>query len=48
MNGVVLGGWEYVWAAYGVTAVAFLIYGVTLVTRFRDAKARVPQEGESK
>jgi hypothetical protein len=48
MNGVVLGGWEYVWGAYGVTAAAFLIYGVTLVTRLRDARSRVAREWETK
>ena len=48
MNGVVLGGWEYVWAAYGVTATVFLIYGVTLVTRLRDARSRVAREWETK
>ena len=33
MNGVVTGGWGFVWAAYGVTAAALFVYGVTLVTR---------------
>lgn len=31
MNGVVTGGWNYVWAAYGLTFSAFAIYGFTLV-----------------
>jgi hypothetical protein len=32
-GGVVVGGWGYVWAAYGITAAAFVIYGVALMTR---------------
>ena len=40
MNGVVSGGWEFVWAAYGLTGAALLIYGVTLVTRLREEVSR--------
>jgi hypothetical protein len=40
MNGVVTGGWGFVWAAYGVTAAALFVYGVTLVTRLRREQAR--------
>ena len=36
-EGVVVGGWEFVWAAYGLTAAAFIIYGVRLVARLREA-----------
>jgi len=32
-GGVVIGGWGFVWAAYGITAAAFLIYGITLWRR---------------
>lgn len=35
MNGTIVGGWEFVWAAYGLTSAALLIYGVSLVTRLR-------------
>ena len=35
-EGVVVGGWGYVIAAYTVTALGFLIYGIMLVTRLRD------------
>ncbi|HEX8169311.1 MAG TPA: heme exporter protein CcmD [Thermoanaerobaculia bacterium] len=38
MNGTIVGGWQYVWTAYGLTAAAFLIYGVTLLRRLRDAQ----------
>lgn len=34
-GGVVVGGWEYVWAAYGITAAALVIYGVMLISRLR-------------
>ncbi len=29
MTGIVEGGWEYVWAAYGVTGAGFLVYAIT-------------------
>ncbi|MGZ4808904.1 MAG: hypothetical protein ACXV7D_06185 [Thermoanaerobaculia bacterium] len=35
MNGVVTGGWGFVWAAYGVTAGSLFVYGVMLVMRLR-------------
>ncbi len=47
-EGVVVGGWEYVWAAYGVTALAFIVYGVTLITKLREEQARAAAEGETK
>jgi hypothetical protein len=34
-GGVVVGGWGYVWAAYGITAAALFIYGVALLSRLR-------------
>jgi hypothetical protein len=37
-GGVVIGGWEFVWAAYGLTAAAFLIYGITLIAKLREAR----------
>jgi hypothetical protein len=43
-QGVVVGGWEYVWGAYGVTFAAFIIYGVTLVTKLREERARAVEE----
>ncbi len=42
MNGVVVGGWEFVWAAYALTGIAFLTYGVMVVTRVREAHRRAP------
>jgi heme exporter protein D len=35
MNGVIVGGWEFVWAAYGITAAAFILYGVSLMNRLK-------------
>jgi heme exporter protein D len=39
-QGVIVGGWQYVWMAYGLTFSAFAIYGVTLLVRLRDAARR--------
>jgi hypothetical protein len=47
-GGVVVGGWEYVWAAYGITALAFIVYGVSLITKLREERARDRAEGETK
>jgi hypothetical protein len=40
MNGVVSGGWNFVVAAYAVTALVLTIYGVTVLARLRDELAR--------
>ena len=45
MNGVVTGGWSFVIAAYAVTMIAFLIYGVSLITKLRDEQSRAGAEG---
>ena len=48
MNGIVVGGWEFVWAAYGLTAVALFWYGVMVVTRSREERRRAeagPERG---
>ncbi len=44
MNGVVSGGWNFVVAAYAVTALVLLIYGVTVITRLRDEISRASEE----
>jgi len=46
-EGVVTGGWGFVWAAYTVTAAALFLYGVTLITRLREEKSRVSRMRES-
>ena len=43
-GGVVNGGWNFVIAAYAVTFSVLAIYGVTLITRLREAKNRASEE----
>jgi hypothetical protein len=38
MEGVVIGGWEFVWAAYAITFGGLLGYGVWLVKRYRSSQ----------
>ncbi len=35
MTGIVTGGWEFVWAAYGITFAALSAYGFQLVRKVR-------------
>ena len=42
--GVVSGGWNFVIAAYGVTFAVLFIYGVSIVTRFREERSRAAEE----
>lgn len=37
-QGIVTGGWEFVWAAYGLTGAVLAIYAISLLTRLREAK----------
>ena len=47
MSGVVTGGWEFVWAAYAITATALLVYGGSLLLRYRrDLTTEQEQEGD--
>jgi heme exporter protein D len=39
-EGVISGGWEFVWAAYGITAAVFVVYTLSLVKRMREAKEK--------
>lgn len=34
-GGYVVGGWGFVWAAYGITAAVLIVYGVSLYVRLR-------------
>lgn len=36
MTGVVVGGWEYVWAAYGASALVFGGYSWWLIAKLRE------------
>ncbi len=40
MTGVVSGGWEFVWAAYGVTVVVLGGYVGSVLVRLRAERAR--------
>jgi len=42
--GAVSGGWNFVIAAYGITAAVLVLYGVTLITRLREARSRAAEE----
>ena len=44
MSGTVAGGWNFVIAAYGLTAAVLVLYGVTLITRLREARSRAAEE----
>ena len=37
MTGMIQGGWEFVYAAYGITGVAMVLYGMSLFVRLRQA-----------
>ena len=39
-QGVITGGWNFVVAAYSLTAAVFLIYGISLIARLRDEQRR--------
>ena len=39
-QGVISGGWEFVWAAYGITATVFAVYTVSLIVRLREAQRK--------
>lgn len=40
MSGVIEGGWGYVWAAYGISAVILIGYAVSLHLRYRDERRK--------
>jgi hypothetical protein len=46
--GVLSGGWNFVIAAYGVTFSVLFIYGVSIVTRFREERSRSIEEANRK
>jgi heme exporter protein D len=39
-GGYIHGGWGFVWSAYGLTAGLLLIYGISLVHRYRAERRR--------
>jgi heme exporter protein CcmD len=38
--GVISGGWEFVWAAYGVSAVILTGYAASVIARYRAQRRR--------
>ena len=44
MSGILTGGWEFVWAAYGVTAAVLAGYTLSLVVRLRSERLRRERE----
>jgi heme exporter protein CcmD len=44
MSGMIAGGWEYVWAAYGVTALFLGGYIATVLVRYRTEARRLPKK----
>jgi hypothetical protein len=44
--GVVEGGWEFVWAAYLLTAAGLLGYAVSVFLRLRAERARAEREAK--
>ncbi|HEY0838932.1 MAG TPA: hypothetical protein VGD74_01975 [Vulgatibacter sp.] len=43
-GGIVVGGWEFVWAAYGLTFLALAGYGTSLALRLRGDQRRAAEE----
>lgn len=46
-TGVIQGGWEYVWAAYAVSATILTGYGLSIFSRYRAALRRRAQGGSA-
>jgi hypothetical protein len=44
MTGVIEGGWEFVIAAYVVTALALGLYTLSVAMRYRSERARLERE----
>ena len=40
MTGVIEGGWGFVWAAYGISAVILIGYAVSLHLRYRSERRK--------
>jgi len=42
--GYIEGGWEFVWTAYGVSALVYLGYAASVILRYRAERARSERE----
>lgn len=40
-TGVITGGWEFVWAAYGVSFALYALYTTVIITRWRHERRKV-------
>ncbi|MES2641194.1 MAG: hypothetical protein V4850_17020 [Myxococcota bacterium] len=43
MTGMIQGGWEYVWGAYGLTFAVLVIYAVSMQLRLRQKSVKGQQ-----
>lgn len=43
MTGNIVGGWEFVWAAYAIVWTGFVAYSVSLLLRHRASKREEPR-----
>ena len=43
-HGVIEGGWEFVWGAYGITALTLLSYALSVHVRFRTERTRAKRQ----
>ncbi len=46
MTGEIQGGWEFVWAAYGVSAALMGLYTASVIIRYRGMKSRTTRKRE--
>lgn len=46
MSGVIQGGWEFVWAAYGLSATVLALYTFSVIGRYRLEKRRADRRTE--
>ncbi len=44
--GYLEGGWEFVWTAYGVSALVYLGYAASVILRYRAERARAEREAK--
>lgn len=45
MSGVIAGGWEFVWAAYGISATILAVYAGSIFARYGREKRKAGRMG---